>query len=357
MTDEISLYCINIIYLLKIRDRLNHKNNQKELASSSSDLDALHELIEHRELSEKYYSARNINRSLTSALKRYLKNRENENTKRAHLTDLSQFFSYLGKNKIFTLGDLGKIPGYLVKGICEAWLDSLLENGLSKISVQRKKGSLKSFFKFLNQELPQIITFVPALENEKHKQFYNRSKTIPLTRKEWGDFIFFLEKNIKTKKLGLMLQTAMFLGGRRIGEILKLKWSDIDFNENKVFISPSKKRADSTIYILPLPLFLKELLTSYKKNIKYKISINDFVFSDETQQRVDGKLKYYAPKAGIEKKISFHSVRTSFVTWANEEGHTQSEIMNATLHSSTKMVRYYDQTDSLKVNSILKLNF
>lgn len=335
---------------------MNKKILDKGLISSSSELDALHELIEHRELSEKYYSARNINRSLTSALNRYLKNRENENTKLAHLTDLSQFISYLGKNKIFTLGDLGKIPGYLVKGICEGWLDFLLENGLSKISIQRKKGSLRAFFKFLNQELPQIITFIPSLENEKHKEFYNRSKTNSLTREEWKKFIYFLNQDSKTKKLGLMLQTAMFLGGRRIGEILKLKWSDIDFIENKVFISPSKKRANSTIFILPLPTSLKELLLSYKKNLKFKTHSSEFIFSNETQQRIDSKIKYYAPKAGLEKKISFHSVRTSFVTWANEEGHTQSEIMNATLHSSTKMVRYYDRTDALKVNSILKFN-
>lgn len=338
-------------------DSVEQKTSIIEVNASKVDLKALYELIDERELSEKYYSARNINRSLSSALHRYLKSRLNTNTKNAHRIDLSQFISFLGKNKLFTLGDIGKIPGYVLKGICESWLDSLLENGLSRITVQRKKGSLKSFFKFLNQELPQIISFIPLLENEKHKEFYNRSKTNPLTREEWKNLITFLETKKQTEKLALMLQTAMQLGGRRVSEILKLKWSDMDLNDNKVYISPSKKRSNRTIHVLPLSKLLKEKLFDYKKKLNYKISKRDLVFSGETQQRIDSKLKYYAPRAGILKKISFHSVRTSFVTWANEEGHSQSEIMNATLHSSTKMVRYYDQTNSLEVNSILKLNF
>lgn len=336
---------------------LTDKQSKNIVSTDFPDLEDLHQLIKEREYSEKTYSAKNINRSLTSALKKYLATRENQNTKLAHLNDISQFVSYLSQNHIFTLGDLGRIPAYVIKGICEGWLDFLLENGISKISVQRKKGSIKSFFKFLNQELPQIITVVPALENEKHKEFYHRAKTNSLTREEWKKFLEYLEKNSRTKKLSLMLKTAMFLGGRRIGEILKLKWSDIDFNENKVFISPSKKRSNTTVYILPLPEVLKNELLKLKKNLKYKILKSEYVFPDETQQRVDGKIKYYAEKFGLEKKISFHSVRTSFVTWANEAGHTQSEIMNATLHTSTKMVWYYDQTDSLRVSSILKLGF
>jgi integrase len=61
-----------------------------------------------------------------------------------------------------------------------------------------------------------------------------------------------------------------------------------------------------------------------------------------------------AVKAGIQKTVRFHSLRTSFITWGLERGDSMSELLNATLHSSARMLRYYDRTDTLKKNSIFK---
>ena len=74
-----------------------------------------------------------------------------------------------------------------------------------------------------------------------------------------------------------------------------------------------------------------------------------------SQQSTDKSIKLYSKKAGIQKTVCFHSLRTSFITWGLERGDSMGELLNATLHSSARMLRYYDRTDTLKKNSIFKI--
>jgi integrase/recombinase XerD len=321
---------------------------------SGDPIQELNRIKHKRSHAEQRHAADCISLPLTTAINNYLATRENINTRLSHHCDLNQFSEYLNLNGINYLGDIGTIPAYEMKALCEGWLDNLLRNNLKKITVQRKKGTIQSFFKFLSQELPALINELPVLNSEKHKDYYSRAKTNNFTYDEWRDFRRVIENNPRTYILYVMVQTAMLLGGRRIGEILEIVWGDIDFSSSFIKIIPSKKRNDSTEYILPISKSLKLILAEYKKKSEY-IQNEAKVFPNQTQQRVDSKIRYYAKKAGINKKISFHSIRTSFVTWANEQGHSQSEILNATLHSSAKMIRYYDKTEPLEVNSILKM--
>jgi len=321
--------------------------------------DLINEFIEinhQKKISELKHAAYHSRSSIRSAIEKYLTSRVNKNTKLAHRSDLLQFNQFLKENNIKQLKHLAQLPAHHLKALCESWLDVLLQKNLSKITVQRKKGTLQRFFKYLNQELPQLITSVPHLNSEKHKISYSKARTNAFTKSEWKILITYLKNNPKTYRLFVLLQTGMSLGGRRVGEVLSLKWSDIDFFSDRVYIVPSKKREDITTHILPLTESLKNILKEYRKKLGYKLKRDERVFKKETQQRIDSKIKYYVKKAGINKKLSFHSVRTSFVTWANEAGHSQSEILNATLHRSTKMIRYYDQTEPLIINSINKLN-
>jgi len=342
---------------------MENQENKQEYALAKTqntphlpaEVEQLIQISRDRELAELRYSADCIELTIDEAAGAYLNKKENYHTRIAHQNDLKQFKDYLLRNKIITLGNLAVIPAHQLKALCEGWLDSLLNQGLSKITVQRKKGTLRSFFRYLKQELPQLIKVVPVLDSEKHKEYYTKARTQSLTYDEWRDFRRVIERNPSTYRLSIMVQTAMMLGGRRIGEILSLRWDDIDFSRGSVSVLPSKKKSDTTRYILPLSPQLRKILLEYKEKISHTENKNTLVFPGETQQRIDSKMKYYARKAEITKTISFHSIRTSFITWANEQGHNQSEILNATLHSSPKMIRYYDQTEPMQVNSILKM--
>lgn len=327
----------------------------KKESPASGSVEQLIQINQDRELAELKYSANCIDLPVENSISAYLSKRENYHTKLAHKKDLQQFCEHLRGNHVFTLGHLGSKPAHEIRALCEGWLDSLLMDGFSKITVQRKKGTVRAFFRYLNQELPQLIKSMPVLDSDKHREFYSKARTEAFSYDEWRLFQSVIRDNPRTYSLYVLTNTAMLLGGRRIGEVLKLVWADIDEFGNRVSVIPSKKKSDRTRHILPLSPQLKSLLLEYKSTFKKKPKNNDKVFPDATQQRVDSKMRYYAKKAGLTKKISFHSIRTSFVTWANEQGHSQSEILNATLHASSAMIRYYDQTDPLAVNSIHKL--
>ncbi len=131
------------------------------------------------------------------------------------------------------------------------------------------------------------------------------------------------------------------LAHRRIGEILKLKWSEIDFSEKREYIIPSKKKDDATTHILPLCDELSALLKRHRKSFDFKLTKDDRLFPNDTQQRVDSKMKYYSKKAGLGKKISFHSIRTSFVTWAHEQDHLfTASTINEVAEMETLLAAY-----------------
>ena len=111
------------------------------------------------------------------------------------------------------------------------------------------------------------------------------------------------------------------------------------------------KKKSEDIEHLPLVQQLKDILMCLFKG-QGEPDSTDMVFKT-SQQSADKSLKLYAKRAGIKKTVSFHSLRTSFITWGLERGDSMSELLNATLHSSARMLRYYDRTDTLKKSSIL----
>ena len=302
-----------------------------------------------RESKENQWNNQGVNIGLEQAIEVHLKEVDNPNTMRAKETDLQQFAKFLINRGYSTIGDIGKLIVPELKLTCENFLDSL---ELSKASLQRKRTSVKVWFDFLHFNFPKLITFVPKLDSERYKLTRNKGVTKALDQEQWFKIKQELSKSKKNPRLLVLCQCALLLGGRRISELLNLRWSDIDVEKGVVLIRPSKKGVDETTHHLPMTAQLKILLGAYRNSLD-EIDNDDRVFPVR-QQSVDESLKRYGLKAGI-GVISFHTLRATFITWANERGDTQSEILNATLHNSTQMIRYYDRTSGIKTNSINKI--
>ena len=186
------------------------------------------------------------------------------------------------------------------------------------------------------------------MDDIRFKLNRNKGTTEALSFEEWIRLKDELKK-ARNKELYPMVCFSLLGGGRRVSECLNLTWQDIDFRNNKLHVLPLKKKTDD-IEHLPLNEQLKEILESLG-NDKAKTAK---VFKTD-RKSIDKSLKLYAKKAGLAKTVSFHSLRTSFITWSLERGDSMSEILNATLHSSNRMLRYYDRTDTLKTSSIHKM--
>ncbi|WP_282804466.1 tyrosine-type recombinase/integrase [Clostridium tetani] len=189
-----------------------------------------------------------------------------------------------------------------------------------------------------------------ALKQNYIPQNYCKLIILPKIIKEDEFTVLTLEEqNIFLNAIqGHKYQTAFTLAlgtGLRLGELLGLKWSDIDFNKNTVGISRSIKRitlinyegerssqvleqlpkTKTSIREVPIPSNIIENLEQYrekqllvKKENKDVYNDNDYIFSDKLGNPLDPKriprnFKSILKKAGL-KAIKFHSLRHTYAT-------------------------------------------
>jgi integrase len=322
--------------------------NKNDLVRAE-DLSQLGEITTKRTEEENQFNGGAVNITIEQAIAAYLSERvSNPGSARVKATDLRQFREFLRLNQIETLGHLGQFSRVRLNKFCCAFLDSRLQQE-SVITVQRKKSVVKQLFKYLNAHFSILIPSVPDMDADRFRA--NRSKGITegLTLEEWYRLKDRL-KDSRNKELLPLVCFSLLAGGRRFSECTALTWQDLDFENGKIHVKPLKKKSED-IEHLPLVLQLKDILMALLKG-QGEPEGTKRVFKT-SQQSADKSLKLYAKQAGIKKTVSFHSLRTSFITWGLERGDSMSELLNATLHSSARMLRYYDRTDTLKKSSIL----
>ena len=176
-------------------------------------------------------------------------------------------------------------------------------------------------------------------------------------------------KSKKTKYFGILI---VLYTGLRIGELLALKWDNINLKEgyfsvertvtdgydkygkfNRLYSSPKSCSSKRIVYI-------PTKLIKYLKEIK-KSSKSEYVISNGSKpiyiRCYQESYKRFIKKIGIKYK-SFHALRHTFATRAIENGidfKTLSLIMGHKSASITMNI-YVDSTNYLKKKSIAKLN-
>lgn len=316
-------------------------------------IEHLKSIIESREEKQKRFSAKAIEIPIEHAIQAYIDSQNNPHSKRARKSDLKLFLKFLWENRIEKIGQLGEMINQETIALIEAFLEAEIRRGISIQSIQRRKISIIMLIRFLHEQFPELISPPPKLKNPRHKAHYTIGITPALNIEQWIKIRNQLGKNPSTRRVLVMCQIGLLLGGRRLSEIQNLRWKDIDFIRKTIEIKPAKSRSDATIHTLPLHDQLAEILAEFRKICPQK-NQDDQPFNI-SQQSIDASLRRHGRKVGIQK-LSFHCMRATFITWAIERGDTMSEILNATLHKSPGMIRYYDRTSKLRTTSINKMN-
>lgn len=140
--------------------------------------------------------------------------------------------------------------------------------------------------------------------------------------------------------------TAVFTGMRR-GELLALKWSDVNWATNQIHVRRSlvlgkidepKSRAAIRAIIMP-PLLVKVLK---KHKLSCTPSEQDFIFPNREGKILDaGNLikRHLLPalrRAGL-RRITFHSLRHSYASLLIAQGENLKYIQSALGHSSAQV--------------------
>ncbi|MCG2868731.1 MAG: tyrosine-type recombinase/integrase [Candidatus Nanopusillus sp.] len=242
---------------------------------------------------------------------------KSKNTIKTYSGIVKKFLEFLINNGII-ITDTKSINNSLDKNIILKFLAELkVKKKLDSNSLRLYVRALSSFLKFLDNE--------------------NLAKQIkaPKVDKRLPKFITYDELNRLLENADnyrdKLIIKFLFYTGVRVSELIKIKKSDIIFEEGfvKVYGKGGKER------IVPIP---KELLNELKDYINKINTENIFPLSSRQVERI---IKNIAKKAGINKKVTPHVLRHSLATTLLSKGVDIRYIQEILGHSSLNITQIY----------------
>ena len=280
----------------------------------------------------------------------YLKfeKRYSPHTLTSYHTDLVSFFDFI-------VTQFGETPlDKLTHTYIRSCLASLMDEGLSAKSINRKISSLKSFFKYevkTGVVLQTPMAKVTAPKNERRLPNFVADKDI----KTLFDHVEFPATwKGQTERLLMLL---FYQTGMRLSEAIHLKENGINFSNNtvKVLGKGNKER------VIPIQAELKNELQQY---VEKKIA--EFQGTGSENLLVNEKGKPLAPRAVYTsvnhylslittiQKRSPHVLRHTFATHLMNNGADLNAVKELLGHSSLAATQVYTHNTIEKLKNIYK---
>ena len=242
-----------------------------------------------------------------------------KNSLNNYLVDLDQFFLAQDSNS----NNINiKIKNYIAQ---------LRKKNLKTSSINRKISTLKNYLKFLQTE--KIIDQIDFQEFESLSSVKKIPKAISKSQME--QIFEDLENSNQTNAdLYILILKLIYLSGLRISEALNLKWSDINHQDNSIYVYGKGLKERKVFIISDYLVQLKNL----EKNNLYVFSINKKRISTRS---VNKFLQNCYDNSIINNKLSSHIFRHSFATTMLENNADIRHIQKLLGHSSISTTEIY----------------
>ncbi|QLE01678.1 tyrosine-type recombinase/integrase [Galbibacter sp. BG1] len=222
-----------------------------------------------------------------------------------------------------------------------SWIVSLVDQGISNRSINRKVASLKAYYKFLLKA--QQIEVNPLA---KHKALKTAKKVeIPFSTKEMEQVLQGLEfeNDFEGIRDRLIIELFYATGMRRI-ELVDLKLQDVDFS-NKTIKVLGKRNKERFVPLLPsVEILIKEYLA--KRDGVVNEASADSLFLLKTGHKIYESFVYrtinnYFSKVSTKLKKSPHILRHTFATHLLNNGADLNSVKELLGHSSLASTQVY----------------
>jgi len=155
------------------------------------------------------------------------------------------------------------------------------------------------------------------------------------------------------------------LSGLRLGELISLRWSDVDFNAKVILVRNTDSFTTKTRRnrIVPISEELWRLLKERKQNVRFEC---ETVFHDQKGNKlkegtVSQKFKRCVRRAGLNDNLHLHSLRHSFATALVKAGvplysvskllgHTSS-VQTTELYAHLQPEQLHDEVNKINLES------
>ena len=143
------------------------------------------------------------------------------------------------------------------------------------------------------------------------------------------------------------------LTGLRQGEILNLRWSNIDLERRTLTVESSGRFLTKTGKCRTIA-FSEAALRLFEKRILTRTA-SEYVFHRKgfplAQSYVQHKFKKYVRLLNLDENLHFHSLRHTFATWLTQSGVSIYEVQKLLGHSSVRMTEVYSHLAAAELHS------
>jgi len=276
----------------------------------------------------------------------YLEKKSSHHTKVAYNSNLLSFEDFVKTN--FSINSIEKVSYNEIR----SWIITLIENGNSNRTVNRKVSVLRSYYKFLLK-----TSTIKSSPLQNHKVLKTpKNLNVPFSEDEIkslfkGDYFSNDYRGILEKTIIAMFY---FTGIRRI-ELINLKENNVLINEGilKVHGKRNKER------LIPILDELIEIIKTYlKKKNEIIIENNSSTFFVNkkgkmlTESFVYKTVNSYFSIVSSKTKKSPHMLRHSFATHLLDKGADLNSIKDLLGHSSIAATQLYTHTSMSKIKEI-----
>jgi integrase/recombinase XerC len=271
--------------------------------------------------------------------------RYSHHTVTAYEKDLNQFILF-GSEMVEDFCLVG-VDHHLIR----QWVISLMDQGMTVISVKRKISTLRSLYKFMLREglmkkNPTELVMVPR-SGKKLPQFVQESEMNKLL-----DVPYFSDDFTGLRDKAVL---SLFYGtGMRLSELMGIRLNDLQLNEKivKVLGKRNKER------LIPFPQEISVDLGKYI-NVRNELfgQTNSYLFITEKGDQAYEKLLYrivrkYLSLVTTMEKRSPHILRHSYATHLLNHGADLNAIKELLGHASLAATQVYTHTSFEKLKKI-----
>ncbi len=283
--------------------------------------------------------------TLEQGLEAFLRHLEGRNaspaTLTAYSTDLTQFIGWVRENSI-----LSERPDQVTRTDISEYLSYLSQKSLTGVTRARKLAAIREYFRYLLEHghigsSPAGGVAIP--KKEKRSRVYLRPDEYTRLLSAAGgnprDFCI----------LQLFLQT-----GIRVSELVDLKLEDVDLVDKVLRVNTGKGQKAREVDLE------KKVISALKQYLKVRPPSTDtYLFLNYegvgiSDRGVKKLIEKYRGLAGIEKKLSAHSLRHTFASYKAAQGVTAFQLQQWLGHQSLSTTQIYVHMERKNARKVME---
>lgn len=237
-------------------------------------------------------------------------------------------------------------------GQIRSWIVSLVDQGVSNVSVNRKMASLRAFYKFLLKT--KQIEVNPML---KHKALKTpKIVQIPFSEKELVDLMEGVSSPIGFEEIRDKLVVELFYAtGIRRAELINLMVSNVDLSSGVIKVL-GKRNKERIIPVLPVVLEQFELYLKERSSLEKIVDQNYFFISRKglklSESFVYRLINSYFSRVSEKVKKSPHVLRHTFATHLLNNGADLNSVKELLGHSSLASTQVYTHNSLAELKKV-----